>query len=435
MNQYRGKNILKRFVEGIIAIALVLVFFAILIIVFNLVFPEGSGLHFIFNDHSDEQPHASRNRSDLKITQGDNADLLLGDDHWGATLVQTRNSVKSKKADDIAWRSARKGMQLKNLDAVQTLESSTATIKFDSQNYIDLGENSLIVIRRLEKDLLFKEKRSFMVVVDGELRGRLVGGDQSDVYLEIETPNAVARLQSNPEDQKGIEFKINVLEDAASSVTIYSGQGEVEAQGETVFLSDNQITKIEGELAPTEPVTLKSPAAMLKPEHRATFPYRSLPPRVKLSWAPQTGTIQYHLLLAKDKDFTRVLVDKTLKQNEFVHGNLREGHYFWKISSLNSAGEGPFSPVRQFSLQQDQLPPALTVKFPPATVEQANIDIAGESEPNANIYISGQEVTTAPDGRFQHRLHLSPGINIVVVEAIDSAGNVSYQSQMINGKY
>jgi hypothetical protein len=435
MEQRSGKKILQRIIEGIIAIALVLVFFAILIMVFNFVFPEGSGLHFIFNQSTDEQQKTTRRESELKVTQGEGADLIFGDEDWAATLVQARNSVKSKKANDIAWRRARKGMQLSNLDAVQTLESSSATIRFDTKNYIDLGENSLIVIRRLEKDLLFKEKRSFMVVVDGELRGRIVGGDQSDVYLEIETPNAVARLQSNPDDQQGIEFKVNVLEDAASSVTIYSGQGEVEAQGETVFLGKNQITRIEGELAPTEPVTLQSPATMLTPKHRTTFPYRSLPPRVKISWSQQAGSARYHLLLAKDEAFTQILVDKILKRTEFTHGNLREGDYFWKISSLNSAGEGPFSPARQFSLQHDRLPPELIVNFPPEMVEQPVVDIAGESEPDATIYVVGQVVTVEPDGSFQHKLHLNPGINIVVVEAIDTAGNVSYQSQMINGKY
>ena len=326
-------------------------------------------------------------------------------------------------------------MQLGNLDAVQTLDDSSAAIRFDAKNFIDLGENSLIVIRRLEKDLLFKEKRSFMVIVDGELRGRIAGGDQSDVYLEIETPNAVARLQSNPEDQQGIEFKVNVLEDSASAVTIYAGQGEVEAQGETVLLGKNQLTRIEGEMAPTTPVNLPTPAAILSPRQRETFYYRSLPPRVSMAWHHQEGTQQYHLILARDENFTQILVDKIIMQDKFVHGNLRHGDYFWKISSINTAGEGPFSPVQQFTLEQDQKPPELSVNFPPAIVEQSNVNISGRSEPEVEIYISGKPVNAEPDGSFQKNLHLEPGINIVVVEAVDPAGNVSYQSQLINGKY
>ena len=435
MKENRGKNILQRLLEGLITVALVLVFFVILIAVFNSVFPEGSGLQFIFDTGREDGSRTGRDGNDLRVTSGDGTNLLAGDDLWAATLVQTYNSVKSKKADDIAWHRARRGMRLQNLDAIQTLENSAAAIRFDDKNYIDLGENSLIVIRRMERDLLFREKRSFMVVVDGELRGRISGDAESDVYLEVETPNAVARLKSNPEDRNGIEFKIDVLEDSRSAVTVYSGEAEVEAQGETVLLGRNQLTRIEGDLVPSVPVTLPDPTPLLEPAHRTSFPYRSLPPRVRLRWEEQAGVARYHFVLARDENFTDILVDRKQRNNEFIHGNLREGDYYWKVSSIGTAGEGPFSETRRFVLRQDQVPPDLDVLFPPELVERAQVDITGKSEPNANIYISGELITARPDGSFRHNLKIERGINILVVEAIDPAGNVSYRSQMINGKY
>ena len=154
-----------------------------------------------------------------------------------------------------------------------------------------------------------------------------------------------------------------------------------------------------------------------------------------MDWQPQSGGRKYHLLLASDIDFTRVLVDKVMTNDEFVHGNLREGEYYWKVSSINSAGEGAFSPVRRFTLKQDQLPPALVVSFPPEAVQEPEIEISGKSEADAAVYISGEMVAAGPDGSFTHILKVEPGINIVVVEAIDRAGNVSYQSRLINGKY
>jgi len=154
-----------------------------------------------------------------------------------------------------------------------------------------------------------------------------------------------------------------------------------------------------------------------------------------MDWQRQPVGRKYHFILASDIDFTRVLVDKVMINDEFVHGNLRAGEYFWKISSINSAGEGPFSPVRRFTLKQDQLPPALLVSFPPKTVQRPEVVISGMSEVDATVYISGEIVAAEPDGRFTHKLKIEPGINIVVVEAIDRAGNVSYQSQLINGKY
>ena len=54
----------------------------------------------------------------------------------------------------------------------------------------------------------YYEKRSFMVVVDGELRGRLSGDDAGEVYLEVTTPNAVARLQTGSSGDTPLEFSI-----------------------------------------------------------------------------------------------------------------------------------------------------------------------------------------------------------------------------------
>lgn len=435
MDKNKGRTIIQRSIEGLFSIGLVLVFFFVLIMVFNAIFPEGSGLQFIFSGQESKKTLAQREQADLQVTWGANADLLAGDNSWAATLLRVRNSVKSKKAAAIAWRPAKSGMLLHNLDAVQTLDDSSVIIRFDAENFIDLGDNSLIVIRRMERDLLFREKRSFMVIVDGELRGRIGGGDDSGVYLEVATPNAVARLKSNPGDSAGIEFKIDVQGDAASTFTIYSGEGEIEAQGETVILNNNQLTRVEGALAPSQPVTLPGPASLLTPGHKSRFPYRSLPPRVKLSWKPQPGIDEYHLQLATDAEFTEILIDKKLQRTEFRHGNLREGDYFWKVSSLNYAGEGAFGPIRQFSLRQDQSPPELEVKFPPETVLQPRADIIGSTEPEAHIYISGVAIDLSPDGTFRHSLPLQRGLNVVVVEAVDPAGNISYRSQLINGKY
>ncbi|PLY01889.1 MAG: hypothetical protein C0623_04830 [Desulfuromonas sp.] len=435
MKDFNKRNILNRLFEGIVAIALVLVSFFVLIMVFNAIFPEGSGLTFIFRTPTERAGLDRAEPAELLVARGDHADSLSGDNDWAATLELVRNSVKSKKANAIAWRNAQQGMQLSNLDAVQTLDQSSAVIKFDDNNVIDLGSNSLIVIRRMEKDLLFKEKRSFMVVVDGQLRGRLGGDDAGNVYLEVTTPNAVARLQSNPEDREGIEFKIDVNEDTASAVTIYSGSGEVEARGETVTVGKNQVTRIEGDLAPTEPVTLPDPVRLKSPVEEASFPYRSLPPRVRLTWQRQTEVSGYHLLLARNADFTEILIDQSLRQPEFVHGNLRAGEYFWKVSSINNAGEGSFSAVRRFYLHQDQTPPKLEVQFPAETVSLKTSEITGVTEPDATIFISGTEITPGSDGRFRHQLALNRGINIVVVEAVDPAGNISYQSQLVHGKY
>ena len=69
------------------------------------------------------------------------------------------------------------------------------------------GVGQMLVVLRMEKDLLFKEKRSYMVMVDGVLRGRLNAADENGVYLEVALPNATTRLQAQPNGGEAVEFR------------------------------------------------------------------------------------------------------------------------------------------------------------------------------------------------------------------------------------
>jgi len=423
---------LRQIAEGLLAIMLVLCFFVIIMLVLNLLFPYG-GLQ-LFNTSESlttrEQADSGQAGSSIKLDRNGKADTFDGGD-WAATLVELRNQVKSKRADAIAWHSAKRGMALRSLDAVQTLDDSTARIRFDSRNEIDLGANSLIVIRRMEQDLLFKEKRSFMVVVDGELRGRLSGDDAGEIYLEVTTPNAVARLQTGSSGDTPLEFSIRVDDEDKSIVTLFSGEAEVEAGGESVRLEANQITRIEGDAPPAAPVELPKQATLLTPVADAKFFFRDLPPRIRFSWDAPPQAERYRLQVASDAGFNRLILDEELTANRFLHGNLVPGTYFWRVSVDDGKGEGAFSPARSFRLTRDLVPPELTVEPLPERVSGSDIDIRGRSEKGAHIYIGGNAIAVAADGSFRYRLPLEPGANVIVVEAADEAGNISYSSHLL----
>ena len=51
------------------------------------------------------------------------------------------------------------------------------------------------------------------------------------------------------------------------------------------------------------------------------------------------------------------------------------------------------------------------------------------------MFINGKEVPTTSEGEFRHAVALERGINIIVVEAVDAAGNVSYRSSRVHGKF
>ena len=53
----------------------------------------------------------------------------------------------------------------------------------------------------------------------------------------------------------------------------------------------------------------------------------------------------------------------------------------------------------------------------------------------AIVFVGDQEIPTDETGAFEHRISLELGINLIIVEAVDRAGNVSYQSGMLARKF
>ena len=83
---------------------------------------------------------------------------------------------------------------------------------------------------------------------------------------------------------------------------------------------------------------------------------------------------------------------------------------------------------------QDQTPPVVQVERPQdgAQVEQAAVTVSGrvvDTESGLDsLLVGGRLVTVGPDGRFSVSVTLAEGLNAVVIEARDAAGNASSQT-------
>jgi hypothetical protein len=432
----RSKNFLKQSAEGIFAVLLVLVFFSIFLFMLYILFPSGAGLKTIIAYQGPPtstglQEQGSR---ELLLAHGEYDSDLTSQKDAAAVLSLTRNTVKSKSSEAIAWKTAKEGKNLYDRDAVQTLDRSSAVVKFDENSAIDMGANSLLIIKRLDQDPLFREKRSFMVLVDGDLRGKLAKSDKNSIYLEVDTPGAKMRMQSGPMAEGPVDFKISVNPDKSSTIAVYQGVAEIMAQGKTVFVEANQSTVVALDQAPLAPVNLLGPVKLKSPSDTDLYYYRNLPPKVQFAWQIQPVANSYHFVMARDNSFKDIIADEQFSLANFTHGNLIKGTYFWKVSGFDKTIEGFFSETRRFQIIQDKKPPTLNVKFPPKTVYRGRYTLRGETEPGSRVFVGGKPVKTTKTGKFKFNLKLQPGINVIVVEAIDSVNNVVYRSQRVNRK-
>ena len=169
----------------------------------------------------------------------------------------------------------------------------------------------------------------------------------------------------------------------------------------------------------------------LVPADESLIVFSTAPPRVRFEWAPDEHAESYGIVLARDLDLRDVAYGGVVSEPAFSHGNLKPGIYFWQVTGRSGRVEGPPGPVRSFAIQRDSEPPVLHVSFPEHAVHSASLRIAGETEPGAEVFVGGSAVETHEDGSFAHELSLEPGVNVVVVSAIDPAGNRTYQSGLV----
>ena len=424
-----------RLLETLGTIIIVLIFFGIFASILSKLFIPGTSLRQLLQKSGETYLADSTDSDrDAMLDAGGRSGSLSDAFRSRATLSQTRNQVKSKRADSIAWNSATPGMPLYNRDSVQTFRDSTAQISLDKKNSFTVGSNSLVIIRRVEKDLFRNERHSSMVVLEGELKGK-VGPGNNPLNLEVTTGSAVARLNAASSSGKNTDFKITSNKDQSSSIVVYNGQAEVIAQGKVVTIPANTgITVKPGEF-PGELVRLPDAPVQLAPADRTVLFYRELSPRVRFSWTTVPGTETYRFQLARDPAFKMIVIDKKTPVAEFVHGNLKKGVYYWKVSSIKEGCEGRSSDTRHVEFIQDTVPPSLEVRFPQGTVFSDRFLLDGKTEPGANLFVSGQQVKVSETGTFSHEVNIKQGINMITLEAVDAAGNVAYRTQSIQGGF
>ena len=429
-------SVARRFAKNTFEIPLVLLaVFAAFILLFNFlnyVFPHGSSLRYMVDDSQilGRPGDLFKNDPSLQVEYDGRQENLKSEDNIAARITSIKRKVKSKAADKIAWSNARSGLALYSRDAVQTFENSSARIQFDRENYINLGENALVIIKKMEDDPILREKVTRLIVFSGELSGKISSSKQNRMRMEINAAGASARLTSASSDEPAlIKFKINA--DKTSTVTVLKGEAIVTSnetkklvkRDEAIQISNQGSTNVEIPPEQVNPIT---------PRRDALFRFKDIPPTVKFSWDKIEDANEYELVIARDKNFNDIISRKKLDVTYVESKTFGEGNYFWRVRGKRGALDGPFSDARTFSIVEDNEPPQLVVNLPPDTYGKSQFTVTGTSEPGTVMFINNDPVTIKANGTFSHVINFQPGSNTIVVESIDKAGNVTYKSKIVN---
>jgi hypothetical protein len=411
----RLRRLGARALETAGAIGLVLVFFLLCVGLLLVVMPKGIGLGTLMRS----EETAARSRPSVDTGEGAWQPVV-------GMLSSVRHTVKSKPSGSIVWSSASSGLKLADRDAVQTYDRSGATISFEGPSDLRVGENSTVVVRRMERDPGTGAGRASVVLAGGEMEGSISAGPST---VEVVAGAATARMM--PTRRGAAEFRVEASAGESSTFTVYRGHAEVTANGRTVVLTADQAVSVDESGRLGAPVRLPSAPLPRTPPDGLVLPCRTLPAEVPFSWASSAAATGFRLVIARDPQFGDLALDKRLDSPAFLHGNLAAGRYWWKVSAVEGATEGRASEAGAFDVVLDTVAPPLTVDFPTQPVGGSVLFVRGTTEPGVKVFVGEESVVVEQSGRFEGRVSLRPGPNVVVVEALDVAGNVAYRSALV----
>jgi hypothetical protein len=427
----RLKSAGRRIAEYAVVLLLVLFFYLGLLEILGFFLPSGLGLQSLMQGK--ELSLARREPDPFPWepvpSAGDASDTMRPS---VAVLANTRNVVKSRGVGSISWQHAQVGMQLFPRDAIQTADQSGASIRFSPKDWLEMSENSLVIIRKLEEDPVRLAKRSSLIVIDGEFYGSLGGTEEKTFDIELGKSGARARIMAGGGNTGPAEFQVTVNPDRSTTLSMFKGAAEVASKGVTVRVDTNRSTTVSESGTPSPPEGLPVAPVLSSPAQDAVFYYRSLPPKVSLAWNALEEADGYRVVVARDPEFRDVLIKRGVSDPFLVHGNLKEGIYYWKVSGKKQWAEGLASKTANFRIVKDLVPPDLRVETASDGESRDRCRLKGVTEPGASVFVSGNPVPLTETGEFECDVRLARGINVIVVESVDSAGNVAYRSVRSN---
>ncbi len=267
------------------------------------------------------------------------------------------------------------------------------------------------------------------VVLDGgELRMFLSGAVSLPVVVgEARTSLAVESTGAG----RAAEVLVAAVPDGTAAVSVLSGTVDVVAGGRRLRVGAGTFTAVANGAAPAPAEAVPPPPDPGAPSQDATFLYGTVPPRITFSWRPRAAADAFRLVVARDPEFRRVVVDERVADRSVAQGGLEQGIYYWRVSAVRKGAAGPPGEIARLNVVCRNRPPGLAVR------QAVRIDggnawlVTGRTEPGSKVFVAGNPVAVTEAGTFSCRLPRVPVAGAVVVEAVDPLGNAAWHRQWV----
>ena len=351
-----------------------------------------------------------------------------GDLESDAQFLTVEGDVKFQKGAAGDWKDADARTALMNGDWVKTGDRSSAELIFSSGTLYTVGPNALLEIYSSVNPATSRKTNTVKMRV-----GSVEVATTSDTST-VRTPGTQVVVEQQSTAQVGVEQE-------QTSVVSMRGAASVAPQtgGAAIRLAsgDKVSSTPAGTLSPVKKLTM--PPALLSPGDNQVFQLTA-GLQVQMIWQPQAGATGYVLQVSRSRLFSTREINQKLQKTSATAEVTSEGSFYWRVASLGPDGDvGPYSGFRRFRVSggtksggtTDRTPPMLRMKAP-FHVGGAFYTIAGVTEPGATVFINDEEADVASGGAFQKLVAFDKvGRNVVVIKAVDPAGNQKVESQVV----
>jgi hypothetical protein len=341
-----------------------------------------------------------------------------------AVLRSRTGKVEGRRSGQLDWMVRSAGSRLIENERLRTLSSSSAVIQFANESRLSLGENSHAVIQKLRVDRIDNGQEASVSLERGEVYGLLNGTGPRNAF-EVKVPGVTT-------DSVSTDFWISRGQNR-TRIANYDQRGmRVSSAGETVTLLRNQGTLIDRGAAPRAPRSLLPAPLVTSPTETAAIGRES----ALLSWQAVAGAASYHVVIAIDPGFSRIVRTSTgIKKTALAVSDLPDGVYYWKVSAIDNFGfPGPSSRARRFLLETPKTPVFLTIYEPQdgLDLEVPMAHIIGRAQDGATVMIGGTTTRVGDDGLFEHTYDLRSGTNTIQIVASGANGGMTERVIHVN---
>ena len=252
-----------------------------------------------------------------------------------AMLSSTANFVEERYAGEIQWKNAVPKDSLFEEDAVKTHDKAEAIINFVDSATVRIDENSVIIIRSLDRDALAGNVPVFDIV-----------GGRIDIYsgtkVIVNTPNGTSMLL--PEKGKG-GLRIEVGKDKKTRLSVLQGKSIVTVGSQAREFKAGQAVEISDKL-PENVIETARPPEIITPQDNASVPYQ-VGQKSSVNFQFGSTPDSYHLEIARDIDFKDITYNQYLKEGSLAL-TLPDGDYYWRVANIDKNRiHGVFSEPRK----------------------------------------------------------------------------------------